>query len=317
MLAEAFGIEELDDASPMDDEGQIYLSSDMMFQSTDLPTNTHPIFWGHRFVASNLSDMAAMGCRPRSMMVSLGLPDDMKTLHFLKLLEGMRWACDEADIRIVGGDTNSAPEVVLSGFITGTPYDKPFTRFGARVGDGAFVTGSPGSAALGLALIKSRPKTYFDSPDILEEEIKGSAVPLGSFLAPEIRVTEVEDLSNMGVVTSCIDISDGISTDAGHIAESSGVRILIDESDLPFPSESRGIAKMLSLESLNLALNGGDDFELLFTAPQGSEESIRKAEIGIMIGEVVEGAGVAIRHNNGKVESLKSSGYQHFTGKGC
>jgi len=315
IIAGHFGLEQLDDAAPVTVSRGVFVSSDMMLQSTDLPTNTHPVFWGHRFVASNVSDMLAMGCKPADMMVSLGLPEDMKVLHFRKLLEGMSWAMREAGLKIIGGDTNRASELILSGFVTGVPFNEPFKRSGANPGDFLFITGSPGLAALGLAIIGSKEEKYFDSPDLLEEDLKGSARAIGAFLAPEIRITEAEDLSNMGVVTSCIDVSDGISTDAGHISEASDVRVIIEEERLPMTPEARGLCKLLKLNPLNLALDGGDDYELLFTAPPEAKRDIEEAEIATLIGEVAEGKGVFIRRRNGKVESLKSSGYQHFHGR--
>jgi len=314
MLADAFGIPELDDAAPLDSDATIFLSGDMMLQSTDLPSNTNPLFWGHRFIASNVSDMAAMGCKPISMLVSLGLPGRMKVQDLRKMVEGMQWACRESGLGIIGGDTNASSELVLSGFIAGKPFGRPFRRSGARAGDVLFVTGNPGSAALGLAVIKSRPETYFECPDIVEEDLGGSAVAVGSFLAPEMRIREAHDLSEMDVVTSCIDISDGISTDAGHIAESSGVKIVIEESELPFPKECRGLARHLKLDPTGLALNGGDDYELLFTAPSEAEAFIAKSKLATRIGSVSEGHGVAIRRPGGRVENLKSSGYQHLAG---
>jgi thiamine-monophosphate kinase len=315
MLAGAFSIEEPDDAAQVKGE-VIFASSDLMLQSTDLPENVHPIFWGFRFIAANVSDISAMGCRPGSLMVSLGLPGKMKVLDFKDLLEGMKWACREAGISVIGGDTNASPEVILSGFITGRPHDLPFTRGGARPGDGVYVTGNPGAAALGLAIIQKHEDEYFDSPDLLEEKIEGSSRPIGAFLVPEMRLEESEDLSGMGAVTSCIDISDGISTDADHIAQSSGVGITIEEDLLPFSPEMRGIADMMKLDPTRLALGGGDDFELLFTAPPEISGEIRESEIGLLIGEVHDGSGVKIKRPGGKVESLKSTGYQHFGGRG-
>jgi len=230
------------------------------------------------------------------------------------MVEGMQWACRESGLRIIGGDSNASPELVLSGFIAGKPFGRPFKRSGARPGDALFVTGNPGSAALGLAVIKSRPETYFECPDVLEEHLGGSAAAVGSFLAPEMRIREARDLSELDIVTSCIDISDGISTDAGHIAESSGVQIAIDEPRLPFPKEIAGLARLLKIDPADLALNGGDDYELLFTAPSEAEAVIAKSKLATRIGSVSQGRGVAIGRPDGKFENLKSSGYQHLTG---
>jgi thiamine-monophosphate kinase len=316
MLADAFEIGDLDDASPVDEDCGIYLSSDMMFQSTDLPTNTHPMFWGFRFVAANASDMSAMGCRPVSMMLSLGLPPEMKVNDFRDLLEGVKWGCREGGFAVIGGDTNQAAEVVLSGFITGIPYNKPLKRSGARIGDGIYVTGNPGSAALGLAIIESRPDEYFDSPDVLEEELEGSAEPIGDFLVPEMRTEEAKEIACGGLANACIDISDGLATDANHIALRSGIAMIIDSERLPFPPESGGIARAMKLDPVHLAMEGGDDYELLFTAPAEARKRLADAEIATLVGEVVAGQGVCLRHPSGEVERLKSYGYQHFSGKG-
>jgi thiamine-monophosphate kinase len=315
MLADEFGIEDLDDAAAVDEHPELLSSGDMMFQSTDLPSNTSPLFWGHRFIAANVSDMSGMGCRPICMMVSLGLPGEMETGRFRRLLEGMTWACSEAEIRIIGGDTNSSPEVVLSGFIVGTPYREPLLRSGARPGDGVYVTGRPGMSALGLALIQSREDLYFDTPDLLEEDVNGSAEALGAFLAPDIRTEEAQYLSETGEVSSCIDVSDGISTDAGHISQMSGVGIVIDQGKLPISPLARGLCETLNLDPVDLALNGGDDFELLFTAPMNLEDQLLEDKIAVRIGEVERGHGTRIRRPDGNVETLKSGGYQHLSGE--
>ena len=316
MVTRAFGIQELEDAAMLEIAGKpLFLSCDTMIQSTDLPSNVNPLFWGHRFVASNVSDILSMGCRPVAMLVSMGLPKDLEVRTLEVMTNGMKWACREAGLRIIGGDTNQASEIVLSGFVAGTPFSRPFKRSGARPGDLLFATGNPGSAALGLALITRHKETYFESPDILEDKVEGSSVPIGSFLAPEIRIREAKTLSELGYVTSCIDISDGLSTDAWHIAERSRVMITIEEDLIPLPSKSRAIAKKLHLDPVRLALDGGDDYELMFTAPPNAEDSIVAEKLATKIGRVEEGLGVRIRRPDGSLETLKSRGYQHFGGE--
>ena len=316
MLAKVFRIEQLDDAAWMEvDEGGVYVSCDAMLQSTDLPANVNPLFWGHRFVAANVSDILSMGCRPIAMLVSMGLPRDLEVKSLDAILQGIKWACREAGIKVLGGDTNEAPEVILSGFVAGLPISRPLARSGARPGDLVFVTGNPGSAALGLALIKKYKKVYFECPDIIEEKIKGSSVAVGSFLAPEIRMHETEALSRLGCVSACIDISDGISTDAWHMAEASRVMITLEEDRLPIPTDNKAIASKLRLDPVRLALDGGDDYELMFTAPPDAEEEIVSKKIATVIGTVGSGLGVRIRRSDGSLETLKSRGYQHFGGE--
>ncbi len=313
MLTRAFHIQRPDDAASLESPGgKLFLSCDTMIQSTDLPQNINPLFWGHRFVASNVSDILSMGCRPLGMLISFGLPHDLPLTTLRSLVQGINWACREAGIKVLGGDTNEAREVILSGFIAGVPLSQPFSRSGAGPGDILFVTGNPGSAALGLALIKKHKDIYFESPDILEDRIEGSSVPIGAFLAPEIRIREMEKLSETGSVTSCIDISDGVSTDAWHIAESSKVSITIEEEMLPIPARSRDIARKLGLDAVELALGGGDDYELMFTAPPEAKDTILDNRLGKSIGTVEEGLGVRLRRGDGSLESLKSTGYQHF-----
>ncbi len=316
MLAEEFGIEELEDASSLENDHPLLSTCDMMIESTDIPQNTNPLFWGHRYVTCNVSDMSAMGCQPRWMMVSLGLREDLTVASFRKMLQGMTWAANEAQLEIIGGDTNQSSEIILSGFIVGEPFTGSFSRSGATPGDGLFVTGRPGSAALGLSIIQSNADVYFECPDILEEEIQSSAPVVGAFLAPQIRLEETKKLAEMDAPTSCIDVSDGLSTDAGHLSKQSGVRIVIEESKIPFTQEARSLCSQLDLNPTDLALNGGDDFELLFTAPLEFEDQLMEEDIAQLLGTVEEGEGTFIRREDGNVERLKSRGYQHFMGKG-
>lgn len=256
---------------------------------------------GHRALAVNLSDLAAMGAEPAWASLSLSLPEaDSRWIEsFAAGFHGLaaRWG-----VSLIGGDTVRGPlsvSVHLSGFVE---PGGALTRRGARPGELVYMTGMPGEAMAGLRMLDSGR-----SPSSAHLERR--------FVWPEPRVAE--GLALRGLATAAIDLSDGLGTDLGRLAEASGVRISVRVEDLPV---SREIADIFGQESaLNMTVCGGDDYELVFSVPPQQEGQVLEAAEGwscplTRIGRVEAGAGLELTLE-GRPYRLDTSGaWRHFEG---
>ena len=246
------------------------------------------------FVAA-ASDVAAMGARARAALTALVLPADVDDDLFRALVDGLGEASDATGAPIVGGNLSSGSELSITTTVVGELEGEALTRGGARAGDGVYVTGPVGGAAVGLALLRAGHRD-------------GDATP---FIARYHRPTARFDAGARlrGLATAAIDISDGLVQDLGHIAEASGVNAELDASALPHLPDHARLARELGEDPLALALSGGDDYELIFTAPAGA----RADALGTRIGRIVSGGGeVRVLGPDGAPLDLEARGYGHF-----
>lgn len=249
-----------DDAAAWRAEPGITLATtDCLIQSVHFTLDTTGWYeLGWKAMAVNLSDIAAMGGRPRYALVALELPAETEVEDVMALYRGLLRLGHEHGVAIVGGDTNSADRVLISLAVTGQSGESLLTRSAARPGEVVAVTGCLGAAAAGWRLLKEkRPATEGDTP--LRQ----------AFLTPHPRLAEGELLVSEGV-RAAIDISDGLVADLGHICQESGVGALIEVARVPQHPAAR---RLFGEEALGLALSGGEDYELLFTT---SRETCRE-----------------------------------------
>lgn len=253
---------------------------------------------GWKALAVNLSDLAAMGAEPAWAMLTLTLPSaDARWVD--EFVDGFATLAREYRVALVGGDTTQGPlsiTVTIHGFV---PDGAVLMRSGARVGDGVYVTGTLGDAAAGLRLAQS-------------EQII-SAHLLERLHRPTPRVAQ--GLLLRGRATACIDISDGLAADLGHICAAGGVGAEIDADALPASPEL--IAAFAANERRALQLSGGDDYELCFTAPDdgiaGLLDALARSGCAAMrIGRVVAGSGVHLHDAQGNAVTLPRAGWEHF-----
>ncbi|MFZ8983819.1 MAG: thiamine-phosphate kinase [Steroidobacteraceae bacterium] len=254
---------------------------------------------GHRALAVNLSDLAAMGARPAWALLSLTLPcgDAEWVRVFASGLDGL---ARKVGLAVVGGDTTSGPLTVGLSVVGWLPTGQSLRRSGARAGDELWVSGWPGEAAAGLACIQSG--------------VASQSVPLAElverFRWPQPRLELGAAL--LGRASACIDLSDGLAADVGKLCQASGVAADLDGRSLPVSAALRaGAADDRQLRRWLLA--GGDDYELAFTLPAGTDPAPLRAAAGCAIhriGRIVEGAGV--RLDGEPVDPASLRGYDHF-----
>jgi len=261
---------------------------------------------GWRALAANLSDIAAMGGLPRYALVSLALPGHTEVEDVIALYRGMMELAQPFEVAIVGGDTSSAPLLVINITILGSTkgQDKHIlTRSAARPGDKVAVTGYLGASAAGLEMLIKHLQFGSEATASLKK----------AFLQPYPRVAEGQILVEQGV-RAAIDISDGLVSDLGHICRASRVGARIEIDHVPIQPE---VEAHFGDRALGLALSGGEDYELLFTA---STEVIDKVKAAVscsitVIGEITaDKAGeVTLVDGKGNPVSLSETGWQHFT----
>jgi thiamine-monophosphate kinase len=252
---------------------------------------------GHRCLARGLSDIAAMGGEPMAACLSLALPAKLPQAWVDGFTRGLLKVAREFDVALAGGDTAQSPAGILADIVVlgSVPKGKAVLRSGARPGDRIYVTGSLGGSAAALDLLFSKRKL---APKQFRKHF-----------FPEPRVSQGRFLREKNLVSSMIDISDGLSTDLNHICEESGVGAEIWEQAIPRAI----IGKHREPVSLKFALHGGDDYELLFTAPPRRRVPSEISGVPVScIGEITRGTRVSIVSETGKRWMLKARGWQHF-----
>ncbi|KAF5413441.1 MAG: Thiamine-monophosphate kinase [Candidatus Methanophagaceae archaeon] len=279
-------------------------TTDMLQESTHLPVGISPFQIGWSAVAVNLSDIAAMGARPYAFTIALGIPAHTETAFVDAMVEGIADCASAYDTAVVGGDIAKSKELILTGTCFGFA-DKPVRRAGAKVGDLVCVTGSVGNAALGLKILKE----WLTVPKKVEETAKKA------LFQPVPRIPEGITLADSGLVTSMLDISDGLALSLAELARSSKVGFEIYEAKVPVLSEEMRAA-VRDVDLRELAFFYGGDYELLFTMDAdvlADEFATLQKKVGIsVIGVVVPSEeSICFKTGQGK-EQLKIKGYQHF-----
>ncbi|MDH5762143.1 MAG: thiamine-phosphate kinase [Nitrospinota bacterium] len=273
---------------------------------------------GWKTLAVNISDVASMGARPKFSVISLGIPKRFSVNFLDRFYKGLNQASQKYQVELVGGDTVSSPKCMFINLaLLGETFKrKVFTRSGARPGDRIYVTGTLGESALGLKILESPGKKWKGSKTCRAKCIR-------RHLKPEPRVEAANWLSRSQCrVTSMIDISDGLTQDLGHILEAGKVGAELFESELPISKAFIKYSIINNLQPLDLALGGGEDYELLFTL---RPEDVKKIDIGAItqvdqpvtqIGEITATKGIRLISKDGRSRTLhRQMGYNHFKGK--
>ncbi len=290
-----------DDCAVIESDGFDWLvTTDSLFEGVHFDFEyTDDRLLGRKSLSVNLSDIAAMGGGPLFYTVSLGVPRDFPTERLEKLYQGMKEVSDNAGTILAGGDTCASKSgLVISITVMGRiEKEKALLRSGAKPGDAIYVTGTLGDSALGLACFK--------------KGVKGGryAFFMNRYNDPSARLAEGMWLSSLGLVSSMIDISDGLLADLGHIADMSKAGFEIDGSSVPLSKGFSEVAGELGLDPLELALTGGEDYELVFTVAEkhiGQFEKEKSGHIVTRIGTITKNPG-----DRGKFPFART-GFDHF-----
>lgn len=280
---------------------QLVVSTDMLVAGVHFPENTAPEAIGHKSLAVNLSDLAAMGATPAWFTLNLSLPQaDPAWLDGFS--RGLFALAGTYNLQLVGGDTARGPLTIGIQICGLVPGGQALTRAGARPGDRVYVTGTLGDAALGLLCVQGQ----LDLPAAQRAQV------LERLNYPSPRVAAGERLR--GLASACIDISDGVHADLGHILEASGVGARIELRRLPV---SPAYTETFATLGWAPALTHGDDYELCFTIPALREPAFRRAsvDLGVVcsyIGEIEAVPGLRIVDENGAEYRPPVAGYDHF-----
>ncbi len=287
---------------------------DLMIEGIHFRTEwAPPRVVGRKALAVNLSDVAAMGGVPKFALISIALPHWCSSDFIDELFEGILQLADESGVAIIGGDTSSSRDSLFIdvSVIGECQRGKAVTRRGANAGDRVYISGSLGASGLGLSLLEDGFR--LDDSQALSSA-KTQAVR--KHLLPDPRLTLGRALGETGLATSMIDISDGLSTDLWHILDESGLGAVIYADAVPIAECIRSIASETSgIDPLRLALDGGEEYELLFTA--SPEKAGALAELSDSLGVSLTAIGdIVVKKElqlarDGDFESIHPSGYEH------
>lgn len=293
------------------------ITTDLLVEDVDFRRTTAPaLLLGHKALAVSLSDIAAMGARPRWSLISIGVPEDVWQTEFVdQFYEGLAGLAQRYDVQLIGGDTSRTNEkIVIDSIVLGEcTASHAVKRAGAQPGDQIFVTGSLGGAAAGLRLIERG--AHLAEQNLADDDSQKIDHVLLRQLRPEPRVGWGIVLGEERLATSMIDISDGLSSDLNHLCTASGTGAQIESSLLPIDHQVVELCGRRALDPLQLALHGGEDFELLFTINPGAVGRLPRRVDGVEItrvGEVrKEVDGVKISEGP-RVWELNPGGWKHF-----
>lgn len=290
-----------------------HVTTDLLLEGVhfDLRT-TSPRSVGYRAAMANLSDLAGMGAVPRYLFTSIAIPKQFKASQVAQLYGGLMTACHKHGVVLAGGDTSASKAgLFLCITLIGTTAPRhALLRSGARVGDGIYVTGTLGDSLSGLRILTRRPR-----PRILNHHYR---FLINRHLHPTARIQEGQWLNAARLAHAAIDLSDGLSGDLRHICEESRVGAVIELDALPLSSSCRAYAKASHQDPIQLALAGGEDYELLFTVSPDKERSLvhQANERGYhmtRIGTIrSRGSGIRMRLHNGRPIPLPMTSYEHF-----
>lgn len=278
------------------------VSTDMLVSGRHFRSDADATGVGHKSLAVNLSDLAAMGARPRWATLSLALPSADE--HWVgKFMGGWLALADAHDVDLIGGDTTRGPLTICVQIMGEVAPDAALLRSAARAGDDLWVSGYLGDAALALAATRGDIELAPTHRDLAEARLDRPQprVPLGLALS--------------GIAHGCIDISDGLVADVGHVAERSGVRAVIEWERVPLSPEASALREHPVVRQA--ALGGGDDYELAFTAEIARRDDIEALSVRLglpltRVGRIEVGAGVTVIDRSGRTMDLAEAGFDHF-----
>ena len=253
---------------------------------------------GFRAFMAAASDLAAMGASPRGALLSLTIPEADVGEPILALVDGVAEAARELALPVVGGNLSGGSLLTITTTVVGEAPDVPITRGGASLGDSIYVSGPVGGAALGLLLLLDDPRRG--------DGVEAERAFVRAWRRPRAHIALGREL--VGRASAAIDLSDGLARDLTHLCEASGVGAELVAEAIPRAPGFDALAESLGREPLALALAGGEDYALLFTAPDTADVS----GLGVRVGQIRGDEGVRVRDARGATRPVGDAGFDHF-----
>lgn len=307
-----------DDAAELSyPDTRVLVSTDILMEGIHFDLTYVPLkHLGYKSAVVNFSDIYAMNGTPRQIVVSLGISRRFTVEHIQQLYEGLRLACEVYGVDLVGGDTTSSRQgLVISVTVIGdAPASKVVGRDGARPNDLICVSGDLGAAYMGLQVLEREKAASLGIKDF-EPQFTGKEYLVERQLKPEARRDIVAQLDRAGIVpTSMIDISDGLSSELLHICQKSKTGCRVYEERIPIDYQTAVMAQELNMNLVTAAMNGGEDYELLFTVPLADHDKIKDMSGIRIIGHITDQAlGCAMVTRDGDNEiAIKAQGWNHL-----
>ena len=306
-----------DDAAVIEKEDTFsVITSDMLLEGIHFDLSYMPIqHLGYKAVAVNISDIAAMNAIPEHITVNIGMSNRFSLEAIEAFYDGVKAACDNYKVDLIGGDTTASRSgLVISITAIGTvEKERIALRSKANVGDILCVSGDLGGAFMGLKVLEREKQVFLSNPD-MQPQLDQYDYIVKRQLRPEARMDIVHELRDFKVIpTAMIDISDGLASELFHIAKNSKVGLSIYEDKLPIAKATYDTAVEFKLDPVTCVLNGGEDYELLFTIRQDDYEKIKNHPDVAIIGYVKpEDEAVTLITKAGNAIPLKAQGWKHF-----
>ena len=303
-----------DDAAIIDNGAKrTLITKDLLIEGVHFDLTYTPLkHLGYKAVAVNISDIVAMNAKPQQIIIGIAVSNRFSLEAIEEIYKGIMLACENYKVDLVGGDTTSSVSgLCISVTAIGQADENEIVfRSTAKEGDLVCVSGDLGAAYLGLLLLE-REKQVFKVDPNMQPEFSGNDYVLERFLKPEARPDIIKLLKAQDIMpTSMIDISDGLASEILHICKDSNLGANIYENKLPIDMTTNNLAKEFNLDPTTCALNGGEDYELLFTVPQSDFEKIQKTEGVSIIGHITDkNSGVNLVSANEVVTPITAQGW--------
>ena len=294
----------------------LLVSTDMFVEGVHFNLMYMPLkHLGYKAVASNVSDICAMNGVAEQITVSIAVSNRFPVEALEELYDGIKTACKIYNIDLVGGDTSSSHAgLIISVTVLGRANKKEITyRTGAKEHDLIVSTGDLGAAYMGLQVLEREKQVFEANPDI-QPDLDGHDYIIERQLKPEARVDVIKFLKELDVIpTSMIDISDGLASEIIHICKASNVGCHVYDEKIPIDAKTSMTAIDFNLDPVTCALNGGEDYELLFTVKQTDYDKIKGNPHMTVIGHITDAQdGIYYIDKNGSAIELRAQGWSHF-----
>lgn len=306
-----------DDAAVINYGSNVSLvSTDLLVEGVHFDLAYTPLrHLGYKCAASNISDIVAMNGIARQLFVGISVSNRFPVEALEEIYEGIRLACERYHVDLAGGDTTSSPHgLFISITVTGeAPKEEVVYRNTANENDLICVSGDLGGAYMGLLLLEREKKVFQANPE-MQPDLEGFDYVLERQLKPEPRTDIIEMLKNAGIKpTSMIDISDGLASEVLHLCEESNLGCRIFEDKIPLDAMTIAVAEEFNIQPVTAAMNGGEDYELLFTISMRDFEKIKEIHAVSIVGHMTEpGSGAYLSTINGPLIKIEALGWNHL-----